>query len=188
VAKEPDKKLDKEAPKGKPEPETPAPAEQTEAPAKPKRSLAKWGMIAGVVLMQVVAAYFLQKALFFGGDVVAKEKPHHVSKKAEDKKAADLTVIMLDEIVINPADTGGRRYLAVTLGLQTGAPEAEKTIDKSKPMIRDALITVLSAKHLDQLANIAYRDTLRAEIKDAVNRQLHGLTVDNIVFSGYVLQ
>jgi flagellar basal body-associated protein FliL len=69
-----------------------------------------------------------------------------------------------------------------------GAPEAGKTIEKSKPLIRDALITVLSAKHLDQLANVAYRDTLRLELKEAVNRQLHGLTVDNVVFSGYVLQ
>jgi flagellar basal body-associated protein FliL len=188
VAKEPDKKPEKEAPKGKREPEAPPPAEPTEAPAKPKRSFTKWGMIAGIILLQVVAAYFLQKALFFGGDVVAKEKPHHVSTKADDKKAAEMEVVMLDEIVINPADTGGRRYLAVTLGLQVGAPDAAKTIDKSKPLIRDALITVLSAKHLDQLANVAYRDTLRAEIKDAVNRQLHGLTVDNIVFSGYVLQ
>jgi flagellar protein FliL len=90
--------------------------------------------------------------------------------------------------VVNPAETGGRRYLVVSLGLQTEAPEAEKTIEKFKPLIRDALITLLSAKHLDELSRISFRDTLRTEIKEAANRQLHGVTIDNVVFSSYVLQ
>jgi flagellar protein FliL len=183
------------------EPEAPAPAAhkaapeaapEGDAPKKSKGSFVKLGIIAGLILVQVVGSYFLQKAVFFSGDVVAKEEVKAESKKKSEKKdkekEAELNVIELEEIVVNPADTGGRRYLAITLGLGTRVAEAEKTIEKRKPLIKDALISVLSSKHLDQLSNITYRDSLKSELKDAVNKQFSEKMVESIVFSSYVLQ
>jgi len=171
-----------------------APAESPEAGAKPKRSglMIRLGVIAAALLVQVAGAYFLQKALIFTNPAIAQAKAEVKKEKEEEakkkKEAEELSVVMLDEIVVNPADTGGRRYLVVTLGLQTKAPEADKTVEKYKPLIRDALISLLSSKHLDELSRITYRDSLRTELTAAVNRQVHGLTIDNVIFSSYVLQ
>lgn len=168
--------------------DTPLPApEENGGEPKKSGSITKIGMIAAVLLVQIVASYFLQKTFFFqpatAGSVRTEAKKPEKPIESEEMK-----VVMLDEIVVNPAETGGRRYLVVTLGLQTAAPEAEKIIEKYKPLIRDAMISLLSSKHLDELSRISYRDTLRTEIKDAANRQLRGLSIENIVFSSYVLQ
>jgi flagellar FliL protein len=164
----------------------------TEATAEPKSKggIPKIAIIAGVLLVQIVAAYFLQKTFLFNhvpGGKVVEAAPKKAAKKAEGGEGK---VVMLDEIVVNPAETGGRRYLAVTLGLQLagGGEESEKLVEKNKPLIRDALISLLSSKHLDQLASIAYRDTLKLEIKEAVSKQLKDTEIENVVFSGYVLQ
>jgi flagellar basal body-associated protein FliL len=175
-----------------PEPEAaaaaPAPAEDTAAEAKPRKGIPKAAIIAGVLLVQIVAAYFLQKTFLFNHVPGAKEVVAAPKKPVKHGEEAEAKIVLLDEIVVNPAETAGRRYLAVTLGLQIDVPEGDKLIEKNKALIRDALISLLSSKHLDQLANIAYRDTLKHEIKEAVNHQLKDTTVSNVVFSGYVLQ
>jgi flagellar FliL protein len=172
--------------KNPPESEQPTAPDAADAPKK-KGGIPKIALIAVVLLVQIVAAYFIQKTLLFPavpGQKVAEAAPKKVAKHSEEESK----VILLDEIVVNPAETGGRRYLAVSLGLQIASAEAEKLVEKNKPLIRDALISLLSAKHLDQLASIAYRDTLKQEIKEAVAKQLKDTEIENVVFNGYVLQ
>jgi flagellar FliL protein len=172
--------------------ETPPETSQEGGKSKGSGFLIKAGIVAAVLLVEIAGSYFLQKTMLFPNPGVAEAKAEVKKEKEQEakKKAAEeeLSVVMLDEIVVNPADTGGRRYLVVTLGLQTSAPEAEKTVEKYKPLIRDALISLLSSKHLDELSRISYRDSLRSELTEAVNKQVHGLTIDNVVFSSYVLQ
>lgn len=168
-----------------PEPEeTPAEPKKRKLPPKPV-------IIAAVVVAQIIGAYFLQKAVFFHEVAAAapKEKTEAAKeKKHGEKESVEPSVVMLDEIVVNPAHTGGRRYLAVTVGFQTSVPEADKLFEKNKPLIRDALIGLLSSKELDKLADIGYRDSLKTEIKDNVNRQMRDSVVSQVVFSSYVLQ
>lgn len=164
-------------------PETPA-----EGGGEPKKSIpmVKIGIIAAVLLVEIAASYFLQKSFLFQNAAAGNAKAE--VKKEKPKESGEMKVVMLDEIVVNPAETSGRRYLVATLGLQVSSPEADKTIEKYKPLIRDALISLLSSKHMDELSRISYRDTLREQIKDAANRQLREVTIDNVVFSSYVLQ
>jgi flagellar FliL protein len=175
---------------------TPEPAPETPAPdgeQKPGKPLMKYIIIAAVVLVQIAAAYFLQKAIFFAGPATAETVAAEHREEGEDAEADEHGeggphIVMLEEIVVNPAGTSGRRYLAITMGIQTSVPEAEKKVEEAKPMIRDALITLLSAKPLEQLANTGYRDSLKSEVKTTLNIVAKNLKVQNIVFSGYVLQ
>jgi flagellar FliL protein len=170
--------------------EAPAP-EETSAEPKKRKLPPKPVIIAAVVVAQIIGAYFLEKALFFHDATAAAPKERTEApkeKKHGDKASVEPSVVMLDEIVVNPAHTGGRRYLAVTVGFQTSAPEADKLFEKNKPLIRDGLISLLSSKELDKLADIGYRDSLKAEIRDNVNRQMRDSLVSQVVFSTYVLQ
>ncbi len=176
-----------------PDQDAPPAAPEVAAPAKKKFAIPKFAIVAAVILAQVVGSYFLQKTLLFSGGPLAAETTVASAKseaKAEEaEESDDSEVMMLDEIVINPAETGGRRYLSVTMGLQMPAGEESKAImDKNAAVIRDTLITLLSAKHLDELADPGRRDSLKLEIKEAVNKRLHGAPVRSVVFSGYVLQ
>lgn len=149
----------------------------------------KYIIIAAVLVVQTVLAYFLQKTFLFPGTATANVEAakHEETEEGKEGEEGESTVVLLDEIVVNPAETAGRRYLAVTIGLQMKGEALEASVEKAGPLIRDALITLLSAKHLDELSRSSYRDTLRTEIKTAVNVHLKN-KVDNVIFSGYVLQ
>ncbi len=168
-----------------------APPEETEPAPKPRSSsLNKILIIAGLLTVQAIAAFFIQKTLFFNSvqATTAEDSSHEKDEAKDDEHKSESEILMLDEIIVNPAGTSGRRYLAISIGVQTSTPEAEAKIEKSKPLVRDALISLLSAKQLDQLANVSYRDTLRAEVKEAIARYTKDVTVDGVVFTGYVLQ
>lgn len=163
------------------------PAEEAASVKRPL-PLIKIGIIAGVLVAQGAAAYFLQTALLFSDRPAVEHAP--VEEKVVEKAVPEqeMEVVMLEEIVVNPAQTSGRRYLAITLGLQIAAPEAEKLVDKKKPLIRDALISLLSSKPLDRLADIQYRDSLKHDIRDTVNKYFPETPVANVIFTNYVLQ
>lgn len=175
----------KQAP-GSDEPEV-APTE-----AKPKKPMMKYIIIGATVLIQITAAYYLQKTFLFAGPAVEVTAEDEHAEEEEEVEGAHgeggPSIVTLEEIVVNPAGTGGRRYLAVTIALKSGATEVEKKIEESKPLIRDALITLLSSKALDQLADISYRDSLKSEVKAVLNGVDKKLKIETVVFSGYVLQ
>lgn len=172
---------------------------------KKKLPLMKILIIAGVLLAQTAGAYFLQKTFLFPSTPVSKatseQSTHSESEEEGDNgEAAEeegegheggknaVQVVMMDEIIVNPAGTGGRRFLSTVIGVQSSTPKAEEKIMGRMALMRDAAITLLSSKSLDQLASIQYRDSLKSELKNAVVAQLPGVAVENIVFSTYVLQ
>ncbi|MBU0509493.1 flagellar basal body-associated FliL family protein [bacterium] len=175
-----------------PAPETPE-SEGQESPKK--KGLPKWAILAAVLLVQVAGSYYLQKTLIFGDPATAvevkpekQEKGKHAKEKKSETESEHLSTIMIEEIIVNPAETAGRRYLAISVGLLTEAPEAEKLFEDKKPLIRDALISLFSSKYLDQLSSIQYRDTLKEEVKVVVNKQFSDAPVKGVLFTGYVLQ
>ncbi|MBU0690615.1 flagellar basal body-associated FliL family protein [bacterium] len=169
---------------------------QPEAEPKPKSKLPlmKYLIIAGVVLLQIAGSYFLQKSLFFDNTAqaeiaeVERSDEGHGEDHGEKTASGAPIIIMLDEIVVNPAGTEGRRYLATRLGLQTQSDSAETEITARSVLIRDAVLSLLSSKSMAQLSSLTYRDSLRNEIRDTVNKQLAETVVETVVFADYVLQ
>jgi flagellar FliL protein len=175
----------------------PEAAEEQEQPAKSKLKFKlpmKYIIIAGVVLVQIAGSYFLQKAFFFNSDAeasIATEEHHeeeHGDGHGEEAVPDAPVIVMLDEIVINPAGTEGRRYLAIRIGLQTQSDSADTEIGARAVLIRDAVISLLSSKSMAQLSSLTFRDSLRTEILITVNEQLLNTAVESVVFADYVLQ
>ncbi|MDD5088268.1 MAG: flagellar basal body-associated FliL family protein [bacterium] len=179
---EPEQK--KSAPPASPEP-TDAPA--AEKPAK-KFVPPKWAIFAAVLLVQIAGSYYLQKALIFSHPAGATEVKSEEPKEPPKEEAKEASVVMLDEFVVNPAETAGRRFLAVKIGLETTALESDKLFESKAPLIRDAVISLLASKPFEQLANVQYRDTLKDEVKVIVNEQFADDPVSRVLFTGYVLQ
>lgn len=177
--------------------------EEDSSPQK-KEEIVKIAMLAGVIVFMVVASYFLQRIFIYNAPTTAES--HTQSKEKSDHDPADVPeepgeIVLLDEIIVNPAGTGGRRFLAATIGFEiTMAGKDEKKdsdgghggegswIDSRKPLVRDALIDLLSAKSIVQLADITYRDTLRKEIHHRIASELRPHKVARVFFTGYVLQ
>ncbi|MFH1010061.1 MAG: flagellar basal body-associated FliL family protein [bacterium] len=172
--------------------DAPEPSEASSAPTK--SNFTKWAVLAGVLVLQVIASYFLQRALLFSPPKPAQAHTVEVKQTTEKKRkghAAEASkaseIVLLDEIIVNPAETGGRRFLAATIGFEVTGEEPN-VVEQRKPLIRDRLIGLLSSKTITQLADITYRDTLRAEIRTKIEEELHPLSVPRVFFTGYVLQ
>ncbi|MCB1059363.1 MAG: flagellar basal body-associated FliL family protein [Calditrichaeota bacterium] len=179
----------------KEKPKQPEAAEEQAEPKK-KSPLMKYLIIAGILIAQTAAAYFIQKTIFFPDqhsdtEQVAEEEGGHGEEAGEEGghgESAGGSIALLDEIIVNPAGTGGRRFLSTVVGLTLKDPKLEETVAAQMPIIRDAAITLLSSKSLDQLASIGYRDSLRSELVATINGLVKEEPVTGVVFSTYVLQ
>jgi flagellar FliL protein len=98
------------------------------------------------------------------------------------------SITPIEDIVINPAGSGGTRYLCTTVALQsTEAVVADEVTDR-EPQIRDILIEILSKRTVEDLSALSTRNELRAEIKAAVNDLLVSGEVVGVYLSNFVLQ
>jgi flagellar basal body-associated protein FliL len=146
--------------------------------------LTKLLLIIGVVLIQVTVAYFGVKYFFFRD--VGAEASAQVEQTGFEEVGP---ILQMDEIVVNPSGSGGRRFVVVKLALELSKSDIQKEIDKQMPVISDGLIRLLSSKSVEYLSNVAFRDTLRQEMMAAINDRLPGGEgVEDIFFTGFVLQ
>jgi len=95
----------------------------------------------------------------------------------------------LDGIVINPADTDGRRYLMIKIGVEAEDAETLARLDILRPAAVDAVVGLMSAQSVARLSDITKRDSLKTEILDRFNRMLgEDGPVTRIYFTQFVLQ
>lgn len=169
--------------------------DDTEASAPPKKSgLKRIAVVAGILVVQVMAAYLIQRTFLF---------PTPPSAEAHSLEAGAKTggtghgggshsekgeIVLLDEIIVNPAETGGRRFLAITIGFEVLGDEGLHETELRKPLVRDGIIGLLSAKRMTELADIAYRDSLREEIRLKIQHELEPVKIPRVFFTGFVLQ
>lgn len=97
-------------------------------------------------------------------------------------------VYMVDDLIVNPANTDGKKLLLSSIGFDVASDHDQKELKAKDVILKDAVISVLTSKDLEKLANIAYRDTLRTEIIKRLNGVMPDVKINTIYFSKYILQ
>jgi flagellar basal body-associated protein FliL len=139
--------------------------------------LAVLGLAALVGLSVCAGAVLAGKAaLAFGGRAAR-----------EERAAAAFYNSTLDSVVVNLADPGGRRYLRTTVALEYADPEVAKEIERAGSRVQDAVIRVLRAKTVADLAPDRI-DALRRELVSAVNGVLGWDGVTGVYFQEFIVQ
>ncbi|MGE5314761.1 MAG: flagellar basal body-associated protein FliL [Acidobacteriota bacterium] len=166
------------------------------APSKKSLSLvAMIGIGAGVFVLQTVLVYLLIVFVLVpklnGGDTqeAAGAKDSH-AETAEAGQAADAGkyVFLVKDLIINPAGTGGTRFLMTTVGVETGNEEELKSIEKKDVVVRDVLNTVLASKTVEALDDQTRREDLRREIRDSLQKFIRPEKVSQVYFSKFIIQ
>ena len=93
---------------------------------------------------------------------------------------------VLAGVIVNPAESGGRRYLMVDLALE-GDEDTVGEVGAREAVIRDAVVGVLGQKTVDELAAIDRRTALKDTLRASVNAVIEG-EVDRLYFTQYVIQ
>jgi flagellar FliL protein len=177
-----------------------------------KKQLSPMIVLAGIVVVALVAAFLVSnmvlKPMFSKNDAAVVEKKEEPEQKKEEKKekkeekkpghgegeghgaeeAESSNFLTIDGIVVNPAATGGSRFLSTSIGFEFEESASFDEFKSKEIKIRDALISILSSKTVTELADTKSREMIRRQILKVVNQICQPAQAEAIYFVDFVLQ
>jgi flagellar FliL protein len=183
-------------------PETQAPAEAA-APTGIKAKLPLMvaiiaGLAVGVGTGAVVIGPVAAKALGFGvpaasADATAEhaaegEEGDHATDDSAAATGAAPSVLTLDNLVLNPAASGGTRFLLLTLAMECTDAASVTLLQSRDAELRDVVLSTLGGKTVEELADVSARDSIKTELITALNERFGKKTVVRLYFPQYVVQ
>jgi flagellar FliL protein len=164
----------------------------------PNKMLLFGGIGLGAVVIGVALALFVLRPMMAGSDDGQDGAPkHETAQKSESHKSsghgdkgegAGSLVYAVKDIVVNPAGTGGTRFLSVSLGFELGSDAAAWKFEEREPLVRDALITILSSKTVAQLTDAKQKEITRYQIKKRLEQLLETDQIAGVYYTDFVLQ
>jgi flagellar FliL protein len=116
-------------------------------------------------------------------DKEAKEGEH--GKEGE----ASSTVFTIDNLVLNPAESGGTRFLLLTISFDMQNQAALDAIKARDAEMRDVVLATLGRRTVEELSTMSLRDSLKLELKDVARKQLgRKIVVRRVYFPQFVIQ
>lgn len=95
----------------------------------------------------------------------------------------------IDNMVLNPAMSNGSRFLLVATAVECSDGAIVEELKARDAEVRDVLINVMGTRTVEQLTDLAQRDSLRSEIATAINTMLgKPEAVRRVYFSQFVVQ
>ncbi len=97
-------------------------------------------------------------------------------------------MVDLGVFTVNLADKGTDAYARVAITLELSNEKVKREVDKRMPIIKDAIIDVISSKTSDFVRTPEGREALRLELIRRLNIILVEGGVRNIYFTEFVVQ
>ena len=171
-----------------------------------KRLFLFGGVGLGAVVIGIALTAFVIKPLMSGSaeedsEAARVEQSHQQQKeekpKKEHKKSTESRksqgkdnsyIYSIQDIVINPAGTGGSRFLSVSFGFELESAKLVARFEEREPIIRDALITILSSKTIAQLTDPKQKEVVRFQIKKRIAQLMKTDDLAGVYYTDFVLQ
>ena len=183
--------------------DTNAPEEEA-APAKGKKMMLAILLVGGVAIGGGAGAFFAGPLLaekVMGpvapaapgaegehGEAAAEEGHGEEGEEGEHGEGATAAVYQIENLVLNPAQSGGTRFLMLTVAFQVKDETVIEQMKLRDAEVRDAILTVIGSKTVEQLVEITGRDPLKAELKGSVAPLFAKDAVTQIYFPQFVVQ
>lgn len=94
----------------------------------------------------------------------------------------------LGDFLVNLAGNNPNTYAKVSITLELSNQKAKEEVDKRLPIIKDAIIDIISSKTYKDLATTEGKEELRLEIMKRINAILIEGGVENVYFTQFVVQ
>lgn len=142
------------------------------------QSIGKYFLIGIFVLAPMLLAYAIvdknyEQIYTFTSSFLASDEPAYYQ---------------MEELIVNPADTRGQRYLVVECNLELQHTDHIELVEQNIQRIKHDMIELLSARTLQQLGQFEEREELRIELAEVVNRAIGLRSVRNLYYTRYVMQ
>jgi len=97
-------------------------------------------------------------------------------------------IILMEDIIVNPSGTGGTRFLSVSIGFEAASKETAELLQNREAVIKDALITILGSKTIEQLSDTKEKEITRFQIKKRTEQLLESEDLTAVYFTDFILQ
>ena len=101
---------------------------------------------------------------------------------------AETPVHLLDNLVLNPANSGGSRFLLLTVAIELNKAAVAEQFKARDSELRDLILTALGTKTVEQLTDISQRDAFKAQVIAAVEARFGKKTIKRLYFPQFVVQ
>jgi flagellar FliL protein len=119
-----------------------------------------------------------------GGDASGESGGEH----GKDGGAAAASVYTLDNLVLNPAESGGTRFLLLSITFQVKDAATAEAMKLRDAELRDAVLVTVGNRTVDQLASVGVRDSLKHELQAAAKKLFRKNVVKRVYFPQFVIQ
>lgn len=175
-----------------------APTPNAEAAAQPAEPAAPSKKIAMIAALAIAGSGLgaAAGALVVGPKMIARQtagadSTHAAPAEGGESKgegAVEKKVIRIDNVIVNPAGTGGTRYLMASFGLEVGDAESEKRITDHEIEVRDRITSILESQTLASLTAPWARDSVKQKVTDSIRQIIGSKTSLRVFVPQFVIQ
>jgi len=161
-------------------------------------TITKASIVVAVVIVAVLAGFMVTAKVLkpmmahdpnaVAEEVAAASEENHSSAEADEGKPGEELMYEISQIIVNPASTVGSRFLSCSVAFELTKPSDMQVFESREIKLRDALIALLSARTVDELADAHSRESLRKQILDRVNKLADPAKAKAVYFKDFVLQ
>ena len=112
----------------------------------------------------------------------------YIEEELNEEDFKDAYTFILDELVINPAETRGSKFIVISLTVIASGKDVENKITMKMPAIRDAINTLIARKTVVWLADIDNLPFLREDLKLLLESILKDTKILRVYFTKYLFQ
>jgi flagellar FliL protein len=166
------------------------------APKKPGMMVLIGCLVGGLVIGGAGGAFALGPVLArklsapkTTTEAASDEKPEEEHGGEKGEKKAGNTVHMMENLVLNPAGSNGTRFLMAAVAAEVKDEKVNEEMTGRDAELRDAVLRILGDHTVDQLADMAIRETLKKTVTDSLNARLASKTaIKRVYFPQFVIQ
>jgi flagellar FliL protein len=181
-----------------PEPETPA-ADQA-PPARAPKLFVILAIVGGIAVGGAAGAFAVgplvaQKLVpaAAGADSAkhaGDEDEEHAEGEGKEGEVVARPVHTIDNLVLNPAGSGGQRFLLLTITFELKDAATLETMKARDAELRDAVLQSVGGKSVEVLTDMTQRDSLKSELRAVAGKLFPDKknAVRRIYFPQFVIQ
>ncbi len=154
---------------------------------KPKSKLMMIIIIVVVLLVGIGAAVF-----FMMGGEESEEVEGDEEAAVEEVKLPAVYVPLRPAFVVNFATPGTQRFLQVEVSIMTRNPAVVPVVEQHIPLIRNNLVSLLSAQEYDEVTTPEGKDSLRQAalevVQGIIQEEMGEPGIEQVLFTSFVIQ
>jgi flagellar FliL protein len=143
------------------------------------------------VLIMVLAGLVAGAAagLFGVGPVLAKRRAAAPPVPKTETGTANAAVThSIENLVLNPAGSGGTRFLMVTATFELKDGSVEQQMKDHDAEVRDHVLALLGKKTVEELSDITLREGIKQEVLASISELFAKGSVRKVFFPQFVIQ